>query len=129
MKRVADEPAYLPRAHSTLTDQLKSICLFKKFSSFRNGLKEQGKYLSNIFDMIGTMMLFMRATKQNLWGLHHDSLDRFSSYFFALDLGNYARMTPVYLSFMYSLSKDDREHGILFPLTSAATRQKLRLLR
>ena len=70
IKRVADEPAYLPRAHSTFTDQLKSICLFKKVTSFCNGLKEQGKYLSNILDMIGTMMLFMRATKQKLWGLH-----------------------------------------------------------
>ena len=61
-KIVADEPAYLPRAHSILTDQLKSLCLFKKFTPFRNGLKEQGKYLSNILDMIGTMMLFVGAT-------------------------------------------------------------------
>ena len=34
MNRVADEPAYLPRAQSILTDQLKSLCLFKKFISF-----------------------------------------------------------------------------------------------
>ena len=37
------------------------------------------------------------------------SLDLLSPYFFALDLGNCARMTPVYLSFMCSLRKDDRE--------------------
>ena len=54
-------------------------------------------------------MLFVRATRQKLWGLHLASLDQFSPYFFALDLGNYDRMTPVYLSFMYSLSKDDRK--------------------
>ena len=87
MKRKSDEPDYLPITHSTLTDQLKSLCLFKKFTSFQNGLKEQGKYLSNILDMIGTMMLFVRATRQKLWG----------------------RMTPVYLSSMFSLRKDDRE--------------------
>ena len=112
MKRVADEPAYLPRAHSILTDQLKSLCLFKKFTFFRNGLMEQGKYLSNILDVIGTMMLFVCAARQKLWGLHLASLDRFSPFFFALDLGNYDRMTPVYVSFMYtlySLMKDDRE--------------------
>ena len=103
MKRVDDELAYLHIAHSTLTDQLKSLCLFKKFTSFRNGLKEQGKYLSNILDMIETMMLFARATRQKLWGLHLASLDRFSPYFFALDLGNYDRMTLVYMSFMNSL--------------------------
>ena len=54
-------------------------------------------------------MLFVGATRQTLWGLHLASLDQFSPYFFALDLGNYDRMTPVYLSFMYSLSKDDRK--------------------
>ena len=59
--------------------------------------------------MTGTMMLFVRATRQKLWGLHLASLDRFSPYFFASDFGNLDRTTPVYLSFMYSLRKDDRE--------------------
>ena len=86
MKRIDDQPDNLPRAHSTLTDQLKSLRLFKKFTSFRNLLKEQDKYLSNILDMIGSMMLFVRATRQKLGG----------------------RMTPVHLSFMYSLRKDGR---------------------
>ena len=90
MKIVAGEPSFLPRAHSTLTDQLKSLCSFKKFTSFRIGSKEQGEYLSNTLDIIGTMMFFMRATRQKLWGLHIASFDRFSPYFFALDLGNYA---------------------------------------
>ena len=99
-KRVADEPAYLPRAHSTLTDQLKSLCLFKKFTSFWNGLKEQGKYLSNILDMIGTMMLFVRATRQKLWGSNDPS---------ALVFHASGRMIG--------------KHGISFFLTSAATRQ------
>ena len=54
-------------------------------------------------------MLFVRATRQKLWGIHLASLDRFLPYFFASDLGNFDRMTPVYFSFMYSLRKDDRE--------------------
>ena len=109
IERVTDNPAHFQIGHATLTDQLKSVAFFKSFTAFRNRLKKQGKYLSNILDMIGTMLLFMRATKQKLWSLHLASLDRFSPYFFALDLGNYARMTPVYLSSMYSLRKDDRE--------------------
>ena len=59
--------------------------------------------------MIETIILFMRTTKQKLWGLHLAAFDRFSPYFFALDLGYYARIIPVYLSSMYSLRKDDRE--------------------
>ena len=112
MKREADEPAYLPRAYSTLTDKLKSLCLLKKFISFRNGLKKHSKYLSNMLDMIGTMMLLKRATKQKLSGLHLASLDRFSPYFYTPDSGNFAQITPVYLSSMYSIRKDYQETWI-----------------
>lgn len=40
--------------------------------------------------------------------IHLVSLEKFMPYFFAHDLQNYARMTPVYLSDMHNLSSDDR---------------------
>ena len=90
-----------------LIEGLTSANIFSKFLVFRTGLKKQGKFLSNVLEMIETMFLFMRGTKQQLWNLHPAALEKFSKYFYALDLQNYAGMTPVYLATMHSLRNED----------------------
>ena len=95
--------------HQSLLDQLNEIRFFERFRNFRTDLKKQGKFLSNVVDMIGNMLLYFRATRQKLWNLHLASQDNFVKYFFSLDLQNYARMMPVHLSHLYELRDVDRE--------------------
>ena len=59
--------------------------------------------------MIENMLLYIRATRQQLWNLHLAAKDGFTKYYFALDLLSYARMSPVYLSAMYNLQTEDPE--------------------
>ena len=55
------------------------------------------------------LLLFTRATRQQLWELHLSTLHELAKYFFAYDIFSYARMTPVYLSQMYELKEKDSE--------------------
>ena len=59
--------------------------------------------------MIGNLLLLVRSSWQKLWSLHFASLDKFTKFFFALDLQNYARMVPVYLSNLDTLRESDQE--------------------
>ena len=59
--------------------------------------------------MIDNIFLYLRATWQQLWQLHLVALDDFVPYFFALDLQNHAKMSPIYLSEMYNLEIEDQE--------------------
>ena len=52
------------------------------------------------------LLLFIRASRDQLWELHLQSLHVLWG-FFALDMINYARMTPVSLSQMYVLKEKD----------------------
>ena len=90
-------------------DGLISAEVFSKFQEFRSNLDKQGKFLNNDLEMIETMLLFMRVTKQQLWNLHLAALEKVTKYFFSLDLLNYARMTHVYLSKMFGLRSEDPE--------------------
>ena len=102
-------PESVKRAHTILLDGLNEIKFFQEFSHFRKNLQKMGLYLSNVMRMIETMLLFIRATRQQLWELHLASLDGFAKYFFSLDLQNYAKMTPTYLSQIYDLKRTDNE--------------------
>jgi len=53
------------------------------------------------------LLLFVRASRQGLWELHLASLNMFVKYFFAYNQQNYAQLSPVYLSEMYSMKEDD----------------------
>ena len=50
-----------------------------------------------------------QATRQKIWGLHLVSLHELVKYFFAYDMKNYARLTPVYLAQMFALKDNDKE--------------------
>ena len=53
------------------------------------------------------LLLFIRALRDQLLELHLQSLQALCPYFFALDMINYARMTPFYLSQMYAHKEKD----------------------
>lgn len=97
-----------------LVDQLVNSNVFTSLEQFDKKIIGQGKFLRNYMRMFEIMLLFIRATRQSKWELHLTSLNMFTKYFFAHDQINYARLTPVYLSDMFSLkTKDQRSWEFL----------------
>ena len=94
--------------HTTLTSKLHEAKFYKSFREFRNSLEKEGKFMVLIMTMIETLLLYIRSTRQELWELQLVALERFAKFFFATDLTNYARMTPIYLSKVYGLRDSDR---------------------
>ena len=72
-------------------------------------MKLQARFYRNYMSMFETLLLFIRASRQQCWGLHLEALNAMVLYFFAFDMLNYARLTPVYLSQMIELKEKDRE--------------------
>ena len=91
------------------TKDLSVLGFYKEFNSYREGLNNQGKFLNNVVQMIEGLLLTLRSSRQQLWNLKLASRERFVKYYFALDLLNYARMTPIELSSLFDLQKSDRE--------------------
>ena len=71
---------------------------------FHKSLTNQAKYFRNFMKVFELLLLFTQATRRQLWELHE-----LAKYFFANDMFNYARITPVYLSQMYELKEKDSE--------------------
>ena len=95
--------------HTRILQVLNQISFFDEKKKYDESLENQGKFLFNFMKMFENLLLFIRATRQCLWEEHLASLDRFVKYFFVLDLQNYARYSPVYLSQMYNLQASDPE--------------------
>ena len=74
---------------------------------FDNQLSNQDKFLRNFMTMFEKLLLFVRSTQQGIWDLHLASLGELVKYFFAFNLQNYARLTPVYISQMTKLETTD----------------------
>ena len=55
------------------------------------------------------LLLFSRATRQQIWTLYLTLLHALSRCLFAYDMLNYARFTPVYLAQMFALKEKDEE--------------------
>ena len=81
---------------------LESIDFVSIQLTFDNSLNHQAKFLRNFMKMF-ELLLFIRATQQQIRNLHLVSLHELSKYSFAYDMQNYARLTPVYLAQMFSL--------------------------
>ena len=75
---------------------------------FDENLKNQNKFYKNCMLLFETLLLFIRASRQQLWKLHLESLHCLCPYFVVFDMLRYACLTPVYLSQMYQLRNDDR---------------------
>ena len=52
-----------------------------------------------------TLLLFIRASREQLWQLHSDSLNKLCPYFFAFVMLNYAYLTPLYIAQMFNLKE------------------------
>ena len=94
--------------HQAVLSCMNSIDFSSIQQSFDDSLKNQEKFLPNYMILFELLLLFIRASFQQLWELHLSTLHELTKYFFAYDMQNYARLTPVYLSQMYSLKDKDR---------------------
>ena len=100
--------------HKETIDFLENINFHGLQDMFDKSLTNQAKYFRNFMKVFELLLLFTRATRQQLWELHLSTLYELAKYFFAYDMFNYARMTPVYLSQMYELKEKDYETWELF---------------
>ena len=68
--------------------------ILEALEKFGNALENQGKFYINCMKMFEVILLFIRASRENLWQLHLSSINNFAKHFFAHDQLNYARMIP-----------------------------------
>ena len=94
--------------HEKLLDIIDSVDLYHTQQQFDNTLTHQSNFYRNYMLLFESLLLFIRASREQLWNLHLNSLHSLCPYFFAFDMLNYARMTPVYLSQMFQLKHDDQ---------------------
>ena len=55
---------------------------------FDKSLTNQAKYFRNFMKVFELLLLFARATRQQLWELHLSTLHQLTKYFFAYDMFN-----------------------------------------
>ena len=58
--------------------------------------------------------MFIRASRKQDWEFHLASLHYLCKYFFAFDMINYARLTPIYLTKMFSLKEKYPDNWQMF---------------
>ena len=93
--------------HNQIKDKMKSIGLVTLHIQFDEKLTNQPKFFRNYMKLVELLLLFIKASRKQDWILHLQSLNSLCPYFFAFDMTNYARMTPVYLTQMYELEEND----------------------
>ena len=72
-------------------------------------MENQARYYRNYMAAFEILLLFIRASRQQSWELHLEALNEMVPYFFAFEVLNYARLTPVYLSQMTELKEKDND--------------------
>ena len=100
--------------HQKLIELISSIDFITLQTEFDEQLTNQAKFLRNYMSLFETLLLFLRASRQQNWELHLVSLHNLCKYFFAFDMINYARLTPVYIAKMLSLKDEDPESWNIF---------------
>ena len=58
-------------------------------------------------EMFELLLTFIKASRQQCWRLHLESLHCMIPYFFTFDMTSYARLTPIYISQMMELQHND----------------------
>ena len=92
--------------HKETIDFLENINFHGLQDMFNKSLTNQAKYIRSFMKVFDLLLLFTRATRQhNCWRVHLSTLRELAKYFFAYNMFNYARMTPVYLSQVYELKE------------------------
>ena len=101
------EKVELIKIHESLVAILQSLNFQEIQNNFDASLNHEAQFLRIFMRMFEYLLLFIRATRQQMWELHLTSLYELVKYFFAFDMQNYARLTPVYLAEMFSLKETD----------------------
>ena len=101
------EKVELIKTHESLVAILQSLNFQEIQNNFDASLNHEAQFLRIFMRMFEYLLLFIRATRQQMWELHLASLHELVKYFFAFDMQNYARLTPVYLAEMFSLKETD----------------------
>ena len=98
------EKVELIKTHESLVAILQSLNFQEIQNNFDASLNHEAQFLRIFMRMFEYLLLFIRATRQQMWELHLASLHELVKYFFAFDMQNYARLTPVYLAEMFLLN-------------------------
>jgi len=103
--------AQVQKAHANMTNRIQSHGILERMSEFDAAQCQNPMFvvMRQYMRMVMEMLAFIRAVRTGDWGLHLAALEMFTAYFFAHDRYNYARMIPLYLAEMASLSESDPE--------------------
>ena len=104
----------LKENHQKLIELISSIDLISLQTEFDKQLTNQAKFLRNYMSLFETLLLFIHASRQQNLELHLASLYHLCKNFFAFDMINYARLTPVYIAKMFSLKDKDPKTWSMF---------------
>ena len=99
--------ARLKENHKNLMEIFQTLDFELLQQKFNESLIHQAKFYNNYMTMFESLLLFIRASREQSWQLHLTSLHSLCPYFFAYDMVNYARMKPVYLSQMFAMQQND----------------------
>ena len=95
--------------HTIHLETLKNI----GFDTLQNisdvSLNNRTRFYRIYIKLFESILLLIHATREQSWELHLYSLHKLCPYFFAFDMTNYARMTPIYLSQMFDLKENDQK--------------------
>ena len=95
--------------NTRMMDTISSLNVLEKMTAFDKARDKRPifKVIRQYMHMVTEMLTFIRAVRTGDWELHLQTLAKFSRYFFAHDMINYARMIPIYLAEMESLNESD----------------------
>ena len=82
--------------HKNVRHLMQEINLLELQSQFDSSLSNQARFYRNYMDLFEVILLFIRASREQSWEPHLQSLNLLCPYFCASDMLNYARMTPAY---------------------------------
>ena len=99
----------LRRNNRDVLEVLKTTDFHGIQNEFDDRIKFPAQFYRNYMSMFETLLLYIRASRQQCWKLRLKALNAMVPYFFSFKMLNYARLTPAYLSQMIELKERDRE--------------------
>ena len=95
------EKVELIKTNESLVAIRQSLNFREIQNNFDALLNHEAQFLHIFMRMFEYLSRFIRATRQQMLELHLASLHELVKHFFAFDMQNYARLTPVYLGEMF----------------------------
>ena len=99
----------IEQMNTRMVNTIISLNVLEKMSAFNEAHDKRPmfKVMRQYLRMVMEMLAFIRAVRTGDWELHLKTLAKFSRYFFAHDMINYAHMIPIYLAEMEALKESD----------------------